>query len=39
MSSKFTSTDKFNKLLDLAISELNENNEFYKYVDDLNNCL
>ena len=39
MSSNFTSTDKFNKLLDLAISELNENSEFYKYVDDLNNCL
>ncbi len=37
--STFTTTDKFNKLLDLSISELNENSTFYKYVDDLNNCL
>ena len=39
ISSKFNSFDKFNKLMNLAINELNENDLYYKYAEELEQCL
>ena len=37
--STFTSTEVFNKLMNLAINALKEDNTYYKYAEDLEQCM